>query len=55
MTGMKSEPQSKNANRHTVPRKLLVKTKTFLTFGITLKLTTKKARSPQLAKEAEFV
>ena len=39
MPGMKSELQPKNANRHTVHRKLLVKAKTLLTFGMTLKTT----------------
>ena len=39
MTGMKSEPQPKKANRHTVPRKMLVKTKTLLAFGMNFKIT----------------
>ncbi len=51
--GVNSELQPKKANRHTVHRKLLVKTKTLLTFGITLKLPTKKARCQQLAKVAD--
>ena len=37
MTGMKSEPQPKKANRHTVHRKLLAKTNTLLTFGMSFK------------------
>ena len=39
MPGVKSELQPKNANRHTIHRKLLVKAKTLLTFGMTLKTT----------------
>ena len=50
MPGMKCELQPKKANRHTVHRKLLLKAKTLLTFGVTLKLPTKKARSPHLLK-----
>ena len=53
MPGVKSVPQPKKANRHTVHRKLLVKAKTLLTFGMTLKLPAKKARSQLLAKEAD--
>ena len=37
MPGVKSELQPKKANRHTPNGKLLVKTKTLLTFGMTLK------------------
>ena len=37
MTGMKSELQPKKANRHTVHRKLLLKTNTLLTFGMNFK------------------
>ena len=48
-------PKQKRQTAKLSPQKLLVKTKILLTFGITLKLPTKKARSPQLAKEAEFV
>ena len=55
MPGMKCEPQPKKANRHPVHRRLFFKTKTLLTFGMTLKLPTKNARSQQLTKEAEFV
>ena len=37
MTGMNSEPQPKKENRHTVHRKLLVKTKILLNFGMNFK------------------
>ena len=37
MTGMKSEPQPKKETRHTVHRKLLVKTKTLSNFGMNFK------------------
>ena len=48
MPGMKCELQPKKANRHAVHRKLLLKTKTLLTFGMTLILPTKKARNQHL-------
>ena len=37
MTYMKKEPEPKKANSYTVPRKMLVKTKTLLTFGMNFK------------------
>ena len=48
-------PKQKKQTAKLSPQKLLVNTKTLLTFGITLKLPTKKARSPQLAKGAEIL
>ena len=55
MPGVNSKLQPKKANPHPVHQKLFFKTKTLLTFGMTLKLPAKNTRSQQLTKEAEFV
>ena len=54
MPGMKFESQQKKANRHTPNRKLLVKTKTLLTFGMTLKTTHQKSPKPTAYKKSRL-